>query len=91
MLTCREVTELVTDYVEGRMGWWDRIRFNLHLGMCRHCRAYVRQVRLTREVVGHTPPADLPEHVEAELVQRFRSWRRNPAPLPPTTPGSTES
>lgn len=36
MLTCRHLTELVTDYVEGRMPFWQRARLQLHLGMCRH-------------------------------------------------------
>lgn len=74
MLMCRDVTELVTDFVEGRMGWWDRLRFQLHLGMCRHCREYLRQVRSTVRMTGSLPGEPPPPEVEAELLRRFRNW-----------------
>jgi len=76
MLTCRDVTELVTDFLEGRMSWWDRLRFQLHIGMCRHCREYLRQVRLIQRLVAGTPIQPPPPDVEAELLRRFRDWKK---------------
>jgi anti-sigma factor RsiW len=75
MLTCRQVTELVTDYAEGHLGRWDRLRFQLHLGLCRDCRAYVRQLRATARALGHLPPPELPAGLELELVRRFEGWK----------------
>jgi hypothetical protein len=73
MLPCRDITELVTDFVEGRMSLWDRLRFRLHIGMCRHCREYLRQMRMTRRLLGDVPlPPPSPE-VEAALLERFRT------------------
>lgn len=77
MLVCRDVTELVTDYVEGRMRFWDRLRFQLHIGMCRHCREYVRQMRTTQRVTGELPAEPPSPEVEAELLRRFASWKSN--------------
>jgi predicted anti-sigma-YlaC factor YlaD len=76
MLVCREVTELVTDFVEGRLSTWDRLRFQLHVGMCRHCREYLRQMKTTQRLLGQVPPQPPPPEVEAELVARFRNWKR---------------
>ena len=76
MLTCRELTELVTDYVEGRLSLWQRVRFTMHVGMCPSCREYVRQMRLTRSVVGSALP-ELPDEVAAELLERFKHWKRD--------------
>jgi predicted anti-sigma-YlaC factor YlaD len=76
MLVCREVTELVTDYVEGRLSWLDRLRFQLHVGMCRHCREYLRQIKMTQRLLGELPPQPPPPEVEAELVERFKNWKR---------------
>jgi predicted anti-sigma-YlaC factor YlaD len=76
MLTCREITELVTDYVEGRMSVWDRVRFQLHVGMCVHCRAFVRQMRLARSASAAVPPPQLTPDLEGALREQFRSWRR---------------
>jgi predicted anti-sigma-YlaC factor YlaD len=77
MLVCREVTELVTDYIEGRMSWWDRVRFQLHIGMCRHCREYLRQMKMTQRLVGTVSPQPVPPDVEAELLRRFRDWKKS--------------
>lgn len=75
MFRCRDITELVTDFAEGRMGWWDRLRFQIHLGMCRNCREYVRQVQLTVNLAAHLPLPPPPPEVEAELLTRFRNWK----------------
>ena len=76
MLTCKEITELVTDYAEGNLSFMDRIRFRMHIGMCRNCRRYVRQVKATAAALGMLPPPELPPDLEQELLQRFESWKR---------------
>ena len=73
MLTCQQLTELVTEYLEGRMSFWQRARFQMHLGMCRHCRAYVAQMRVTIHTLGHLPEETIPEDLKAELLSRFSS------------------
>lgn len=75
MLTCRELTELVTDYLEGAMSLGDRLRFQFHLGMCKHCRAYLRQMRQTIDLLGRLPEEPIPDPVRAELLRRFRGWK----------------
>jgi anti-sigma factor RsiW len=79
MLTCREITELVTDYAEGRLSFPDRLRFQLHLGLCRNCRAYVRQVRATASALGKLPPPAVPPELEQELMRRFEGWKKRRA------------
>jgi predicted anti-sigma-YlaC factor YlaD len=77
MLTCQEVTEIVTDYVEGRMRLADRMRFQMHIGMCKHCRAYVRQMKVTVAVLGKLPDdAPMPHDVRDELRKRFADWKQ---------------
>lgn len=74
MLSCRELTELVTDYTEGRMGLGNRLAFCFHLLKCRGCRAYLAQVRTTRGLLGQIEqPAPSPE-VEAALLREFGKW-----------------
>lgn len=82
MLTCRELTETITDYLEGRMPLMRRVEFQLHLGMCARCRAYLRQVRATVRVLGKLPDEPIPTDIAEELLHRFRNWKvgeRNPA------------
>lgn len=76
MLTCRELTEVITDYLEGRMSFMDRLRFRAHVGMCRNCRAYLDQMKHTVHTLGGLPPEAVPPEVQAELLARFRDWKR---------------
>lgn len=78
MLTCQQLTDLVTDYLEGRLSLWQRLKFELHVGMCPHCRRFLKQMRQTREVLGHLPPVELPPDLEAELMERFEGWTAQP-------------
>ncbi len=75
MLTCKQMTELVTDYVEGHLGLRDRIAFRMHLGMCSHCRRYVRQMKETVTTLGELVPEPIPADVQAELMACFRDWK----------------
>jgi predicted anti-sigma-YlaC factor YlaD len=75
MITCQQLTELVTDYLERRLPLLDRMRFQLHLGMCRHCRAYLHQMRKTVETLGHVPPDPIEPEVRDQLLDQFRNWK----------------
>lgn len=74
MLSCKQITELVTDYLEGRMSLTDRMRFQVHVGMCKHCRAYLRQMKATVTALGHLPDAPMPDAVRDDLRKRFADW-----------------
>ncbi|MBI3181527.1 MAG: zf-HC2 domain-containing protein [Myxococcales bacterium] len=76
MLTCQELTELVTDYLEGRMSFVKRLGFELHLGMCARCRAYLRQMKMTVRTLGKLPAEPMPAEVRQELLARFRRLGR---------------
>jgi anti-sigma factor ChrR (cupin superfamily) len=75
MLTCKEITDLVTEYAEGSLSFLDRIRFQMHIGMCRNCRRYVRQVKATAGAIGLLPPPEMPPELELDLLRRFESWK----------------
>jgi anti-sigma factor RsiW len=69
------MTELITDYLEGRLSVGQRLRFQLHLGSCRHCRAYLKSMKQAIATLGRLPDEPMPPAVEAELLARFRLWR----------------
>ena len=54
-MSCRELAELISDHLEGRLGFVDRVRFQLHLGICAHCRAYLKQMRGLVRALGALP------------------------------------
>lgn len=75
-LTCKEVADLVTDFLEGRLTFMERLRFQMHLGLCFDCRAYLRQMKQTIRTLGKLPAEPIPPEVEEELLRRFRNWMR---------------
>src|SRR4051812_12125459 len=75
-LTCKELVELVTDYLEGALSPADRARFEEHLSMCTGCRNYVEQLRDTLRLVGTLTEDHLSPRVRDDLLGAFRTWRR---------------
>jgi len=78
-MSCRDLTELVTDYMEGRMTLMQKFSFQLHVGMCSPCREYLRQMKLTVQTVGGIAGAEelpvMSPEVHGELLKRFRNWK----------------
>ncbi len=75
-ITCRELVELVTDYLEGALGPADRDRFEQHLEICEPCVAYVEQIRLTITASGAISDEQLDPRAREELLAVFRDWNR---------------
>ncbi len=75
-ISCQEVVELVTDYLEGAMSPEDVARFDHHLSLCEGCVSYVEQIRMTITAVGRIGEEDVPPEVRDDLVAAFRDLKR---------------
>jgi anti-sigma factor RsiW len=74
-LSCQEVVELVTDYLEGSLSAEDAALFEQHLNFCEGCVWYVDQLRTTAEVLGEIREEDVPAEAKDRLMGAFRNWR----------------
>lgn len=75
-LTCKELVEIVSDYLEGALSEGDRERFDAHLADCEGCRRYLDQMRVTIRVVGTLSEEDLDPGARDQLLEVFRAWNR---------------
>jgi anti-sigma factor RsiW len=75
-LPCRELVELVTEYLEDRLTPVDRARFEAHLAACEACRAFMDQFRQTIRSLGRLPEESLSPEAKATLLAAFRNWSR---------------
>ena len=75
-LTCQEMVELVTDYVEGVLSARDRARFERHIAGCPHCTIYLEQMRITIRTLGRLPEETVSPDAREELLGAFREWKR---------------
>ena len=76
-ITCQEVTELVTEYIEGTLGAHEMALFEQHLNFCDGCDWYVDQMRVTISTVGRIEPEDVPPDVRDKLLAAFRDRDRS--------------
>ncbi len=74
-LTCEELVELVTDYLDGAMDRDTEGRFVLHATSCQGCETYLAQFRETVSAIGSLPPESLDPKIRHDLLTAFRGWR----------------
>jgi anti-sigma factor RsiW len=74
-MTCVELVELVTDYLEGGLGRRDRVRFERHVATCDACSAYIAQIERTRSALGSLTENSIPPPAREALLEAFRDWR----------------
>jgi anti-sigma factor RsiW len=74
-LSCREMVELMTDYLDGALTPSDHARFESHIDACPHCTAYLEQIRATIRTTGALSQADLEASVPDALLAAFRTWK----------------
>ncbi len=73
-MACRELVELVTDYLDGRLTVPERLRFEAHLAACSGCRAYLGQMRLTLGVLGRISERTISPEARERLLSVYRAW-----------------
>jgi len=74
-MTCQELVELVTAYLDNALSSGDLQRFEGHLAICRGCRVYIEQMRQTIRLTGTVAEDDMPPDMRDELLEAFRSWK----------------
>jgi anti-sigma factor RsiW len=74
-LTCKELVELVTSYLENALSAEERARVEAHLATCDGCDRYVEQMRQTIESLGALRETDLSPEAQTKLLAAFRHWR----------------
>ena len=77
-LSCAQLVELVTDYLEDALDRDERARFERHLAECGHCEAYLDQIRVTIRGAGRLREEWLEPEARDVLLAAFRGWPRSP-------------
>lgn len=74
-MSCQQLVDAITAYVEGTLPAPDRTRLEAHLRECRHCRSYLEQMRETIAALGTLREQELAPDARAVLLEAFRGWR----------------
>jgi anti-sigma factor RsiW len=73
VLACRELVELVTDYLEGALPPDRHREVHEHLHECADCLRYLGQVQLTSRLLAQLPTAELSDEFSNELARAARA------------------
>lgn len=76
-ISCQEVVELVTDYLEGALSADETTLFEQHLNLCDGCVWYLEQMRATIATAGRLREEDIPVETRDRLLATFRDWKRS--------------
>src|SRR5262245_52469406 len=74
-MTCHELAELVTTYLEGAMPPEERDRFEAHRRRCPSCETHVSRVRLTVSALGQmrSSSEEHPSPEPGRILELFRT------------------
>ena len=75
-LSCKEMVELMNDYLEGRLSAAELSDFERHLVFCDGCAEYLRQLRQLGTAARRLREEDIPEGTRDALLETFRKWKR---------------
>jgi anti-sigma factor RsiW len=76
-LACKELVELVTEYLEGTLPPAEHARFEMHITACDDCTTYLDQMRLTIDALGKLTEESIEPHARDDLLRLFRDWKKN--------------
>jgi anti-sigma factor RsiW len=74
-VSCNELVELVTDYLDGTLPADERARFEEHVAGCDGCTTYLEQFRITIRLTGMLSEEQIAPDVRDDLLGVFRDWR----------------
>ena len=74
-MTCRQVVQLLNDYLEGMLPAADRQRVEEHLAGCEASTTIVDQLRASQLLVARLAEEEIPASVKQELLTAFRNWK----------------
>ena len=76
-MTCKELVELVTEYLEGTLPAEVRTRMDQHLSGCDGCTHYLEQVRQSIRLTGQLREENLTAGQREDLLRLFRDWKKD--------------
>jgi anti-sigma factor RsiW len=74
-ITCAELVEVISDYLEEAMQEGERRRFEAHLDECPYCASYLEQMRQTIAALGELSEESIAPDAREALLETFRGWR----------------
>jgi len=79
-ISCKELVDLVADYMDEAISDDARAKFEQHLSECGYCSAYVQQMHLTVKLTSKLTEPEANQPAPDELMNIFRKWKQEQKP-----------
>jgi anti-sigma factor RsiW len=79
-MTCRELVELLIDFVSDELPEENRQRIEQHLSRCPPCEAYLASYRTTIRLTRQLPCEPIPPELKARLIAALTEIRQEQSP-----------
>jgi len=67
MISCDEATTICDKNQYGEASRWDKMRLNLHMALCKHCKSYSKQNHIITKLLGkYLDTCDGSKHLSTE-------------------------
>ena len=76
-LTCKQLVEHMTDYLEGTLSAAERSHFEAHLGLCGDCSTYLEQLIQTIRLTGMLSGQGISAQEKERLLRALRDWKHS--------------
>jgi anti-sigma factor RsiW len=75
LISCRDVAERASEYLDQELTWRSRLQVRLHLFVCQDCRRYVDQLRATTALLRRSlrRSAEMAPRNEVQLLAAVRA------------------
>ena len=77
MSKCKDVIDRISAIIDGEADIGERMRFHMHLMMCRNCRTYYKQFKTVKVAAGQVSPEDLAEDFDQIMDFVLRETTQN--------------
>ncbi|PPD49257.1 MAG: hypothetical protein CTY16_04340 [Methylobacter sp.] len=72
MLTCKKMTDLLSDSLDMQLSWPKRWAMRLHLTVCKNCRRYRKQLLFMKKMLDSRGKAmQLPETARLRIKEKL--------------------
>jgi len=80
MLSCKDISHLASDHIDNKLPFLTKMKIKMHLFMCHHCRAFIKQLRTTIKTIKHIKPTPAKQSVIDLQVQTLLKTRQQIKP-----------
>ena len=77
MLTCKDISTLSDEYLDGELPFKKKLSVKLHLAICKNCRRYLNYLQLTVDVVRQSEKSSIEKSKIDEIMSKVESEVRN--------------